>query len=329
MGANTTYVAQVGRPTDLSEFVDLYRAAEEADEGRPRIDRDWIDTQFRDTGFDPDTDIVTVRDAEGTLVGAAMFESRDPFVSSFCSKAVLPSVRDDGVGTMLMEFAIDRAQTNLPKAPEGARVTVSVGVHEVDERMRRLLDERGFTVERYFHEMEIELDADIDIPDDPDGVTFRTLGPDEPLDALVVTVRDSFRDHFGFVDQPLEMRLQRWGEFRKADSWDDDLVFLAEADGELIGVNVSLRRNGSDNDQGYVATLGVLPAWRGKGIARQLLLMSFAEYRRRGMGSASLHVDADSITGATRLYEGVGMRATQVHLDYELQLRDGEDLVRR
>ncbi len=323
------YTSSVGHPGDLDELVDLYRASEAALEGRPRIDRDWIDTQFREVGFDPERDVLSVRDDAGTLVGAAMVESRDPFVSSFCSQAILPGVTDDAVAEAIIAFAIDRTTDNIPLAPEGARVVASIGIHERDQPMLERLIDRGFSQERSFLEMEIELDDEVTVPPLQDGVTVRTLGADEALDRLVVTVRDSFRDHFGFVDQPMELRLQRWQEFRKADSWDNDLVFLAESDGELVGVNVCLRRNGSDTDQGYVATLGVLPDHRGRGIARYLLLACFAEYQRRGLSSVSLHVDAQSITGATRLYEGVGMHRSQVHLDFEYEIRDGEDLVRR
>ena len=323
------FTTTIGHPGDLDELVAVYRASEEVFEGRARIDRDWIDTQFREVGFEPERDVMTVRDAGGTAVAYAMVETRDPFVSSFCSQAILPGVLDAQVPDAIIDFTIARTTENVGIAPEGARIVASVGTHERDELMRRHLAERGFTVERSFLEMEIELDHDIVVPPIPDSVHLRTLAAGEPLDRLVVTVRDSFRDHFGFVDQPMDLRLQRWNEFRKAESWDDDLVFLAEVDDELVGVNVCLRRNGSDTDQGYVATLGVLPDHRGRGIARILLLACFAEYQRRGLSSVSLHVDAQSITGATRLYEGVGMERTQVHMDYELKIRDGEDMVRR
>jgi ribosomal protein S18 acetylase RimI-like enzyme len=47
--------------------------------------------------------------------------------------------------------------------------------------------------------------------------------------------------------------------------------------------------------------------WRGRGLGRALLLHTFAEFQRRGMNRISLGVDAENPTGATRLYESVGM----------------------
>ena len=111
--------------------------------------------------------------------------------------------------------------------------------------------------------------------------------------------------------------------------WDDSLVWLAMGGDDVAGINVCLRYNGAKRDQGYVATLGVLPPWRGRGLARCLLTTAFEEYRRRGMKSVSLHVDADSITGATRLYTGVGMAEAQREIDFEKELRAGEDIVVR
>jgi ribosomal protein S18 acetylase RimI-like enzyme len=41
-----------------------------------------------------------------------------------------------------------------------------------------------------------------------------------------------------------------------------------------------------------------------------LLLHSFAEFRRRGLRRAGLGVDAESLTGANRLYEEAGMHVS-------------------
>ena len=48
------------------------------------------------------------------------------------------------------------------------------------------------------------------------------------------------------------------------------------------------------------------------------------DYRAAGLG-----VDAASLTGAARLYERAGMYVTRIYQTYELELRPGDDLVRR
>jgi mycothiol synthase len=280
-------------------------------------------------GFDPDNDVITVRSADGSLIAVGTFASRAPHVHTWSEGFVDPDHVDRGIGSALLSWAGDRATAAIGRAPEGARVTMAVGAHDHNERAKRLFTRNGFTLERYFLEMVIDLDGPVTVQPVPDGITVRTIGADEGLEGLAVAVADSFRDHFGYTDQPLESRIARWEQWRTSELWDDDLVWIAENDGRIVAMNVCISSNGAKQHEGYVATLGVLPDWRGRGLARALLTMSFAEFLRRGKSSVSLHVDADSLTGATRLYEGVGMREVERHVDFERELRPGEDLVVR
>ena len=59
---------------------------------------------------------------------------------------------------------------------------------------------------------------------------------------------------------------------------------------------------------GWVGTLGTRKPRRGKGLGRALLLTAFGEFYRRGETLVRLAVDAGNETGATQLYESVGMR---------------------
>jgi len=58
---------------------------------------------------------------------------------------------------------------------------------------------------------------------------------------------------------------------------------------------------------GWIGAIGVRPAWRGRGLAKALLLHSFREFHRRGKRRVGLGVDAQNATDATRLYESIGM----------------------
>jgi GNAT superfamily N-acetyltransferase len=83
-----------------------------------------------------------------------------------------------------------------------------------------------------------------------------------------------------------------------------------------------------DPELGWVASLSVRRPWRGQGLGLALLILSFRELYRRGQGKVGLMVDANSLTGATRLYEKAGMHtdsARQMTI-YEKELRPGIDL---
>lgn len=64
-------------------------------------------------------------------------------------------------------------------------------------------------------------------------------------------------------------------------------------------------RNG---EWGWVQTLGVRPAWCRRGIREVLLRSAFRAFFDHGESTVALQVDAQSPTGATRLYERAGMR---------------------
>ena len=64
-----------------------------------------------------------------------------------------------------------------------------------------------------------------------------------------------------------------------------------------------------DDNAGYVRSLGVLPAGRGRGVAKQLLHTYFAASQAAGRDAVLLHVDVANVTNALVLYESVGMRS--------------------
>jgi mycothiol synthase len=325
----TGYAGTQSEPTDLGEVCRLGEQCDIAVTGTSTIKPDTLRTMFGEPGFDPATDIISVRSADGALVAVAWFLIREPFVSSWTNAWVSPDHLGKGIGGAVVDWATSKAETQVERAPDGAQVTMSMGANSRNDRARRLAERRGYHIGRYFLEMEVDLDGDVETEPLPDGITLRTINTDEDVIDLSAAVTESFRDHFGFTEAPPEIRVERWRQWRTSEMWENELVWLAEHEGRIVAMNVCLRSNGARTDQGYVATLGVVPDWRGKGLARILLTTSFAEYAKRGKSSVSLHVDADSITGATRLYTGVGMREVQREIDFERVIRDGEDIVMR
>ena len=61
-------------------------------------------------------------------------------------------------------------------------------------------------------------------------------------------------------------------------------------------------------DRGWVDYLAVSASHRGRGIGPALLRRSFAMFADRGVRRVLVSVDAQNPTGATAVYERVGMR---------------------
>jgi ribosomal protein S18 acetylase RimI-like enzyme len=97
------------------------------------------------------------------------------------------------------------------------------------------------------------------------------------------------------------------------------LLFVAEetATGSIVGVCAC----SLTGDVGEVAGLRVRATWRRRGLGLALLRHAFGEFHRRGARTARLSVDAESPTGAPRLYERAGMRVTESYVVRQKDLR--------
>ena len=85
-----------------------------------------------------------------------------------------------------------------------------------------------------------------------------------------------------------------------------DQWFVAEVYGEPAASLISSDQFAEQNE-GWVRSLAVLPAYRRRGLGRLLLATAFAAYAARGRSRAGLGVDVTNPTGAYALYEAVGM----------------------
>jgi ribosomal protein S18 acetylase RimI-like enzyme len=80
---------------------------------------------------------------------------------------------------------------------------------------------------------------------------------------------------------------------------------------------------------GQINTLGVRRPWRRQGLGLALLYHSFGALYQRGKRRVRLGVDAQSLTGATRLYERAGMHVDRQFTMFEKELRPGKELSRQ
>jgi ribosomal protein S18 acetylase RimI-like enzyme len=128
------------------------------------------------------------------------------------------------------------------------------------------------------------------------------------------TIEEAFADHWGHAPRSFE----DWEQaMLQRDGFDPTLTFMAFDGNEVAGVAVNRYR-----DIAWVGQLAVRRAWRKRGVGLALLLQSFNEFYRRGDRVVGLGVDAQSLTGATRLYEKAGMHVTKRYDTYEKVIRE-------
>jgi ribosomal protein S18 acetylase RimI-like enzyme len=123
--------------------------------------------------------------------------------------------------------------------------------------------------------------------------------------AVHVADEEAFADHW----QHRPVSFDRWlHDLVTHPAYDPSLWFVAVDGGEIAGGVLCRRFDSEEQDAAYVDDLFVRRPWRRRGIAAALLQHAFGELYRRGIHKAALDVDSENPTGATRVYERVGMR---------------------
>lgn len=292
------------RPDDRRRVLALMRAFDTAAWG----DSDWTDGDLEEhwTDIDLDRDARIV-ELDGRPAGYVDVEVRGHRV--IADGYVDPELRGRGVGSALVEAAERRA------LEEDGRVYVHYAT--LGEHSRSFFERRGYLPVRHSWRMAVDLDHEPAVAV-PDGVEIRPYDPGEER-AIHAAMEEAWSVG-GWHHQPRTFEEYAKATFERP-GHDPSLYLVALVDGEVVGASLGeWKRNG---DWGWIGTLGVRPVWRRRGIAEALLKRSFAEFFRRGERRVALGVDAQSPTGATRLYERAGMRVLYEVIVYEKELRAG------
>jgi len=296
--------------------------------GRDEItDADGIRSEWLSPNFDPAQDICLVFAPNEQLAGyiEVWTTSKIP-VHPWVWGRVDPDYEDKGVGSWMMHWAEQRAMRVLPNVPGELRFAPRVGTYREAEKPKKLFEDFGYHHIRSSYHMLIEMDAPVPEAVFPDGIALRTYNSEKDAEAIYLAMEDSFRDHFGFVEEPLEEGLKRFKHFWLGEGSDTSLLFMAMDGDQIAGINLCRPHSFDDPDMGWVGTLGVRRQYRKHGLGLALLRHSFNEFYRRGLRKVGLGVDAQNLTGALRLYENAGMHVHQTFDQYEKELRPGVEI---
>lgn len=202
----------------------------------------------------------------------------------------------------------------LPELERRALRRVAAGgvlrasAYAADTGRARVLEDRGYTAIRASYRMEIDLEGRTFSPALPHGTTIRAAHGETDDELLHALVERTFADHWGFETRSFE-EWRHW--LRNAGEVDPTLWFVAEAEGDAVGVALCRPTMHGNSGLGWVSELGVVTSARRKGLGMALLLHAFAEFQRRGYARVGLGVDAENTTGAVALYERAGMRVVR------------------
>ncbi len=268
---------------------------------------DWEDITLSE-------EAVAVEARGGDLAAYADVLNRS-YVSVSVYGYVHPEHRGRGLGSFLVGWGEGWTRDHIDRAPDGARVVAQFYINQSDGAALRLLEARGYAPVRGYYRMGVELDEAPPPPEWPEGVAVRAFEPGQDELAVYEAVEDAFRDVWGRPRGSYE----RFLGFTRAGGFDPDLWFVAASGGEISGVCLCKNVAG----RGEVDVVGVLRAWRGRGLGLALLRHALGEFYRRGVRKVGLSVDAESVTGAPRLYGRAGMEVESSYTLFQRELRPG------
>lgn len=296
-------------PADVDRLTALLRAHEAAGRGWPGSDRDEV---LVEVGGLRTRQNVVVRDATG--LARAWGSVHDRASGRMLFVHVVDRELDDRTGRacsdVLVAWAVGQARE--VGAARGLDVQqIDTGAYVDDERQHRWLAAAGFAQVRTWWQMSRPVTpGEAGLVDDPtgwerDGVVVRLADGEDDWRAVHDVLETAFTDHFNSKPETFDEFLFRLRE-DPGHRW--DYWWLALIDDRPVGALVA-----TDAGSGsYVAYIGTVEAARGRGVAKGLLRTVIADAATRGRTKVGLEVDADSPTGADRLYRGLGWETSYV-----------------
>jgi ribosomal protein S18 acetylase RimI-like enzyme len=289
---------------DASAIAALVNDVSSAEVGVPWTDAGQVVDDLTSTTRIPGLDDVVLVDADDRVAAyLGMLVTPEPFQIDFLVWA-RPDLDGAGVYSWLLRYGEREAAHHRASS---APFTISAGRFLGNDAAASLFASLEFAYARTFWMMRAGLDGVPERAIPPDGVEIRPFDPTRDERGVFGALREAFDDHWGSpfpsFDEWRHLLVEGAGA-----GYDPGLWFVALEDGDVVGALTARASSPRDDRAAFVTDLGVRRAARRRGIAEALLRAAFAEARARGIPRVELVVDAESPTGATRLYERAGMR---------------------
>ncbi|MDN5932703.1 MAG: GNAT family N-acetyltransferase [Pseudonocardia sp.] len=291
-------------PDDAAGWAALLAVCEEADGRGEHYDVEDCAEELAEPGLDLTADTWFVLDDDHP-VGYQILHLRPGAQRWALSEAAVhPAHRGRGVGSALLARAREWA------AQRGAGFVLQVPETQVDAV--ELAVGAGLTAVRWWSELRRDLARPVVPAALPDGLTVAPLGPpyeaarwDEPLRAAH---NAAFAGHWGSSPVPADTWAHLRGgnrNFRPACSA-AALTGAGAVAGYLLAYEFDADTARTGVRDLYVATVGTVDEWRGRGVAGALLAHVLTVAAADGFGRSSLTVDTQNPTGALGVYDRAG-----------------------
>jgi mycothiol synthase len=230
---------------------------------------------------------------EAGLVAAGWLKFLTGLRIAFGGK-VHPAFRRSGMGKQLMAWAESQAVAMLPP---GKTIQMLITNESLGEDAHRLYLQGGFK-QVLAEEMRVyDLTRPIPSAEWPEGLS-RSAWSGETAAQFFQAYQESFRDRPSFPN----LAAQAWIDGNlESEGFRPELSILAQSSGKPVGFLTAEVFSGL----GWISQVGVLPAWREKGLGRALIVETLQQFRNAGFKEVALHVNVNN-PQAINLYSNLG-----------------------
>ncbi len=297
---------------DIPALLDLVERLTTVVLGEPDVSESEMRDDLTGAHFDltADTFIALAPDGRATAYGQGYDERSG---TGWVDVYIDPAAADkefDAIADAAITAAVARIVASA-KARGEKTVHVTSNLYETETRMRAAYERAGLVVETVYWRLQRLFTPNevLEQPVVPGGFAIAKVDPrdDAVIEQAYHLFHDTFSEHHGHEGQ--QRSLADYAEdSRSAESFDPDAWWFVWQGGSPVGLLIGDNRR-AEQGFGYVPAIGVQKQVRGRGVARALLLSAFVDYQLRGRVGVQLGVDTGNTTGATRLYESVGMNS--------------------
>jgi ribosomal protein S18 acetylase RimI-like enzyme len=265
---------------------------------------------------------VMVVELEGKLVGVTytyFLPSESKEERCYIFGGVLPEFRQQGVGTKLMTWAIQHAESLLQSTGRTLPKYLRASVSQQNESAARLFGHFEMKAVRFEEDLIRDL-ANLSEEDKNPKYSIIPWDSDRNEEARIVK-NLAFQDHWGSTPSSSE----HWLQMVNGSTARLDHSFLAvNQQQEIVGLLLTHRYE-SDDDLlgkriGWIDKLATLAEHRKQSIAKNLIARALHSYTEDGLTHAALSVDTQNPTGAYGLYASLGFELYRGAVTFERRI---------
>jgi len=216
---------------------------------------------------------------------------------------VRPDYYEQGLGTAVLSWMERRVRT--AREVNNSLLSMRMSCDPQHLTRIRLFEQNGFRPVRYSFKMQMPLVSSIAEPTIPSElalIPWQATWSELARSAF----NSAFKGHWGLPTISEEMWMSR---FVGVPQFRPDLSWLIVHESEVIGLCVNWLP--PDASQGWIEAIGVVPEWRGRGVADAMMTRSLNTFLEHGLTKVALDVDTQNPTGALQLYEKSGFTAVK------------------